>query len=85
MTRGSVSWLAAGTFGDPKLDEFDSGLLELGSNFELSFDEPGVYSLLHPPSRNASRRHRLMALGPDGLRISAGRQACGRQRTSARR
>ncbi len=43
--------VSAGSFDDPMLDEFDSGLLDPGSNFELSFDEPGVYSLfctLHP-------------------------------------
>ncbi len=43
--------VSAGSFDDPMLDEFDSGLLEPGSNFEVSFDEPGVYSLfctLHP-------------------------------------
>ncbi len=43
--------VSAGSFEDPMLDEFDSGLLDPGSNFELSFDEPGVYSLfctLHP-------------------------------------
>ena len=43
--------VSAGTFEDPELDEFDSGLLTPGQNFELSFDEPGVYSLfctLHP-------------------------------------
>lgn len=43
--------VSAGTFEDPMLDTFDSGLLSPGSNFELSFDEPGVYSLfctLHP-------------------------------------
>lgn len=43
--------VSAGSFDDPMLDEFDSGLLDPGSNFEVSFDEPGVYSLfctLHP-------------------------------------
>lgn len=43
--------VSAGSFDDPMLDEFDSGLLDPGTNFELSFDEPGVYSLfctLHP-------------------------------------
>lgn len=43
--------VSAGSFDDPMLDDFDSGLLDPGSNFELSFDEPGVYSLfctLHP-------------------------------------
>ena len=46
--------VSAGTFDTPLLDEFDSGLLEPGSNFELTFDEPGVYSLfcsLHPDMR----------------------------------
>jgi len=37
--------VSAGTFEDPMLDEFDSGLLDPGANFELTFDEPGVYSL----------------------------------------
>ncbi len=43
--------VSAGTFEDPELSAFDSGLLTPGTNFELSFDEPGVYSLfctLHP-------------------------------------
>ena len=43
--------VSGGTFDDPRLDEFDSGLLDPGSNYELSFDEPGTYSLfctLHP-------------------------------------
>ncbi|MEP1126533.1 MAG: plastocyanin/azurin family copper-binding protein [Ilumatobacter sp.] len=43
--------VTAGTFDAPMFDEFDSGLLDPGTNFELSFDEPGVYSLfctLHP-------------------------------------
>ena len=43
--------VSGGTFERPQLDAFDSGLLEPGTNFELSFDEPGVYSLfctLHP-------------------------------------
>jgi hypothetical protein len=43
--------VTAGTPADPALDEFDSGLLTPGSNFELTFDAPGVYSLfctLHP-------------------------------------
>lgn len=43
--------VSAGSFDDPMLDNFDSGLLDPGSNFEVSFDEPGVYSLfctLHP-------------------------------------
>ena len=36
---------------DPDLASFDSGLLTPGSNFAVSFDEPGRYSLfcsLHP-------------------------------------
>ncbi len=43
--------VSAGTPADPALDEFDSGLLTPGSNFALTFDSPGVYSLfctLHP-------------------------------------
>ncbi|MEO1058004.1 MAG: plastocyanin/azurin family copper-binding protein [Actinomycetota bacterium] len=43
--------VTAGTPSDPSLDEFDSGLLNPGSNYSLTFDEPGVYSLfctLHP-------------------------------------
>ena len=43
--------VTAGTPDDPALDEFDSGLLTPGSNYALSFDEPGIYSLLctlHP-------------------------------------
>lgn len=43
--------VSAGTFENPQLDEFDSGLLSPGTNYELTFDEPGVYSLfctLHP-------------------------------------
>lgn len=43
--------VTAGSFDEPMLDEFDSGLLDPGTNYELSFDEPGVYSLfctLHP-------------------------------------
>jgi hypothetical protein len=43
--------VTAGTPDDPALDDFDSGLLTPGSNFELTFDTPGVYSLfctLHP-------------------------------------
>ena len=43
--------VSAGTFERPLFDDFDSGLLDPGTNFELSFDEPGVYSLfctLHP-------------------------------------
>lgn len=43
--------VTAGTPAEPALDEFDSGLLTPGSNFALTFDAPGVYSLfctLHP-------------------------------------
>ena len=43
--------VTAGTPDAPALDDFDSGLLTPGSNYEVSFDEPGVYSLfctLHP-------------------------------------
>ena len=43
--------VTAGTPSDPALDDFDSGLLTPGSNFAVTFDEPGVYSLfctLHP-------------------------------------
>ena len=43
--------VTAGTPADPALDEFDSGLLTPGSNFALTFDAAGVYSLfctLHP-------------------------------------
>ncbi len=43
--------VTAGTEDAPTLDTFDSGLLTPGSNFEVSFDEAGVYSLfctLHP-------------------------------------
>ncbi len=43
--------VTAGTPAEPALDEFDSGLLTPGSNFALTFDSPGVYSLfctLHP-------------------------------------
>ena len=43
--------VTAGTPNEPLLDRFDSGLLTPGSNFEVTFDEPGVYSLfctLHP-------------------------------------
>ena len=43
--------VTAGTPTDPALDEFDSGLLTPGSNFEVSFEQPGIYSLfctLHP-------------------------------------
>jgi hypothetical protein len=37
--------VTAGTPDDPALDEFDSGLMTPGSNFAVTFDEPGVYSL----------------------------------------
>ena len=37
--------VTAGTPGDPALDDFDSGLLAPGSNYAVTFDEPGVYSL----------------------------------------
>lgn len=43
--------VTAGTPDNPALSDFDSGLLTPGSNFELSFDNPGTYSLfcsLHP-------------------------------------
>jgi hypothetical protein len=43
--------VTAGTPTEPALDEFDSRLLTPGSNFALTFDTPGVYSLfctLHP-------------------------------------
>jgi hypothetical protein len=43
--------VTAGTPAAPALADFDSGLLTPGSNFELSFDDPGTYSLfctLHP-------------------------------------
>jgi plastocyanin len=43
--------VTAGTPTAPEIDAFDSGLLTPGSNFEVSFDEPGTYSLfcaLHP-------------------------------------
>jgi len=43
--------VTAGTPDDPSLEQFDSGLMTPGSNFEVTFDEPGVYSLfctLHP-------------------------------------
>ena len=43
--------VTAGSFEDPDLDRFDSGLLDPGQNFELTLDEPGTYSLfcsLHP-------------------------------------
>jgi len=37
--------VTAGTPGDPRLDEFDSGLLSPGTNFAVTFDEPGTYTL----------------------------------------
>lgn len=43
--------VTAGTPDAPALDRFDSGLLDPGSNYAVSFDEPGEYSLfcsLHP-------------------------------------
>ena len=43
--------VTAGTPAAPSLTDFDSGLLTPGSNFELTFDDPGSYSLfctLHP-------------------------------------
>jgi plastocyanin len=43
--------VTAGTPADPALDQFDSGLLTPGSNYQVTFDAPGVYSLfctLHP-------------------------------------
>ena len=43
--------VTAGTPDDPVLSDFDSGLLTPGSNFEISFEEAGTYSLfctLHP-------------------------------------
>lgn len=43
--------VTAGTPAAPSLIDFDSGLLTPGSNFELTFDNPGSYSLfctLHP-------------------------------------
>lgn len=43
--------VTAGTPSAPELDEFDSGLLDPGTNYELQFEEPGEYSLfctLHP-------------------------------------
>jgi plastocyanin len=43
--------VTAGTPEAPALDDFDSGLLTPGSNYAVTFDEPGVYSLfctLHP-------------------------------------
>ncbi|MGB0113869.1 MAG: plastocyanin/azurin family copper-binding protein, partial [Ilumatobacteraceae bacterium] len=43
--------VSAGTPDAPDLDDFDSGLLTPGSNFEVTFDTAGTYSLfctLHP-------------------------------------
>jgi hypothetical protein len=43
--------ITAGSSGSPHLDEFDSGVLYPGSNFELKFSSPGEYTLfctLHP-------------------------------------
>jgi hypothetical protein len=43
--------VTAGTPDAPTLDTFDSGLLTPGSNYAVSFDSPGTYSLfctLHP-------------------------------------
>ena len=43
--------VTAGTPDAPELGEFDSGLLTPGSNYSVSFDMPGTYSLfctLHP-------------------------------------
>ena len=43
--------VSAGSFVDPDLDLFDSGLLDPGSNYAVTLDEPGTYSLfctLHP-------------------------------------
>lgn len=43
--------VTAGTPNAPALDEFDSGLLTPGSNYAVTFDTPGSYSLfctLHP-------------------------------------
>ena len=43
--------VTAGTPAAPAFDVFDSGLLTPGTNYEVAFDEPGVYSLfctLHP-------------------------------------
>lgn len=37
--------VTSGTPTAPSLGDFDSGLLTPGSNFELSFDEPGSYSM----------------------------------------
>ena len=43
--------VTAGTPNEPVLSDFDSGLLTPGSNYEVSFDQAGTYSLfctLHP-------------------------------------
>ncbi len=43
--------VTAGTPAEPALDRFDSGLLTPGTNFAVTFDQPGTYSLfcsLHP-------------------------------------
>lgn len=43
--------VTAGTPAQPTLDDFDSGLLTPGSNYEVTFDSAGTYSLfctLHP-------------------------------------
>ena len=43
--------VTAGTPNEPVLSDFDSGLLTPGSNYEVSFDQVGTYSLfctLHP-------------------------------------
>ncbi len=43
--------VTAGTPTAPSFDRFDSGVLDPGSNYAVSFDEPGEYSLfcsLHP-------------------------------------
>ena len=43
--------VTAGTPDSPAFSDFDSGLLTPGSNYEISFDKPGNYSLfctLHP-------------------------------------
>lgn len=43
--------VTAGSAIEPRLDDFDSGLLGTGGTFDLSFDEPGEYQLfciLHP-------------------------------------
>ncbi len=37
--------VTAGTPTDPALDDFDSGLMAPGTNYAVTFDEPGVYSL----------------------------------------